>query len=209
MEEDDFNDAIQNVKRGISKFKEDKSYEDQVIKYIDISERYLVKMESDDSLSKVSEKGRKTLNQIKNEFRKVQDKYKQEGLFGGGKTEKEPLLDSRSKALEGVQRLEDTNYSLLRSKQMLEDIQDQTIKTSGTLRGQRDQIIDQNSRLDQINDNANRAGTIIGRMSRSQITTRIILLLVIVALIVGIIGMIAFTLWFIFRPKGGSGSGST
>lgn len=207
MEEEDFNEAIQNVKRGISKYKEDKSYEDQVNKYIDISERYLVKMESNDSLLKITEKGRKTLNQIKNEFRKLQEQYKKESLFDS--KEDEPLLlDSRSKALEGVKRLEDSNQSLLRSKQMIEDIQDQTIKTSGTLRGQRDQIIDQNTRLEQINDNTNRAGTIIGRMSRSQITTRIILLLVVIALILGILFMIGFTLWFIFRPKGSSGSGT-
>jgi len=90
---------------------------------------------------------------------------------------------------------------------MLQEIEDQSIQTSGLLRGQRDQIIDQGTRLNQINDNTDRAGKIVGRMSRRQITNRIILILVILALLIGIALMIGFTLWFIFRPKG-SGSGS-
>lgn len=202
--EDDFNDALASTKRYLARFKDDKSVQDQFLKQLETTEKYLAKMEASNDLFKESERGKRTLAQLKQEYKKQVDKYSKDLLFKSH-SDTEPLLDQRQKLVQSGGSLDSTTESLLNSRRMLDDIEGQAISTTGLLRGQRDQILDQGTRLEHIDDNTERAGKIIGRMSRRQITTWIALILVILALIVGILLMVGITIFVVVQrnmPRG-------
>jgi len=202
VDENDLKESLTRISDLLVKFKFDKSVDNEINKQVNVSHRLINNLESDvfsTENKKKADKYRKQLGHLQNEFKKIG----REKLIGFGESDnssnkEDAIVDERTRILANTRRQDDTTASLLRSKQLLEEAEQIGIKTTSTLGKQGETMKNNLQSLEALHDNTNRAGKIIGRMNRRQITNTIILLLVILCLLFAIIVVIAFILYMVF-----------
>jgi vesicle transport through interaction with t-SNAREs protein 1 len=184
----------------------------QIHKDIENAERLIKNMEYEANsivAREVRERLLQKMKNIKNDVANLRSELSQYGGGGmaserdhllGGKSGKDEFQianeDYRSRLISSSRALERTNDSLARSQQLMEETEQIGIEVASDVRRQGEQLRSTRDRLQDANQQLSLSSRIIGRMSRRQITNRIILILIILIML-AVIGVI---LYFIIKP---------
>lgn len=125
-------------------------------------------------------------------------------LLGGAKNGKDEFQvaneNYRNRLISSSRALERTNDSLARSQQLMEETEQIGIEVASDVKSQGEQLRSTRDRLQDANQQLSLSSRIIGRMSRRQITNRIILILVILIML-AVIGVILYFIIKSLIPK--------
>ena len=123
-----------------------------------------------------------------------------DSLLGSGGAKKDEFQiaedDYRSRLAQSTRSVERTSDSLQRSMQILDETEQMGVQTAEDVKRQGEQLRRTRDRLHDANEELTVGSRIIGRLSRRQITNRIIIILIILLMLV-VIGILVF---FIVRP---------
>jgi chromosome segregation ATPase len=142
------------------------------------------------------------LDQTKTEIRKNKEAKavsERDSLLGSSRQQDEFAAtdsDHKQRLIQSTNRLDRSTDSIHRSLAMIEEAEQIGIGTSVDLKNQGEQLRRTRDRIDDANQELTTGGKIIGRMSRRQITNRIILVLI----IIGLLAIIGIILYFIIKP---------
>eukprot|EP01113_Clastostelium_recurvatum_P006658 TRINITY_DN1302_c0_g1_i1.p1 TRINITY_DN1302_c0_g1~~TRINITY_DN1302_c0_g1_i1.p1 ORF type:complete len:220 (+),score=61.68 TRINITY_DN1302_c0_g1_i1:95-754(+) len=117
-------------------------------------------------------------------------------LLGGASNDTQAqYMDQRSGLLAGTEKLNSGTDRLQNTHRIALQTETQGASVLSSLHGQRQQLVNANNRLDQVDDNMKRARTVMTGMARRVATNKLILALIILVLL-GTNGLVIYLRWF-------------